>query len=207
MFDLHGKVVIVTGGNGGIGLGIARGLALAGADIAVAGRNEDKTTAAVAELQALGVRALGLRTDVVDDVQVQKMVADTVSGLGGVDILVANAGMNARKSPESYSLGEWHKIGSWLYYVLVAIAIAGVGFLAQFWTEATGEASIVNSYAVTAFIVTGFVAGIVYWLFSGRYAAGPDGQQASAPDVIAPPKAASSSDESSARVATWRTAK
>ncbi len=110
MFDLHGKVAIVTGGNGGIGLGIARGLALAGADIAVAGRNEDKTTAAVAELQALGVRALGLRTDVVDDAQVQKMVADTVSGLGGVDILVANAGMNARKSPESYSLGEWHKI-------------------------------------------------------------------------------------------------
>ena len=102
--------------------------------------------------------------------------------------------------------GEWQRIGSWLYYVLVGIAIAGVGFLAQFWTEATGEASIVNSYAVTAFIVTGFVAGIVYWLFSGRYAAGPDGQQASAPDVIAP-KAASSPDESSARVATWRTAK
>lgn len=103
--------------------------------------------------------------------------------------------------------GEWQRIGSWLYYVLVGIAIAGVGFLAQFWTEATGEASIVNSYAVTAFIVTGFVAGIVYWLFAGRYAAGPDGQQASTPDVIAPPKAASSSDESSARVATWRTAK
>ena len=103
--------------------------------------------------------------------------------------------------------GEWQRIGSWLYYVLVGIAIAGVGFLAQFWTEATGEASIVNSYAVTAFIVTGFVAGIVYWLFSGRYAARPDGQQASTPDVIAPPKAASSSDESSARVATWRTAK
>ena len=103
--------------------------------------------------------------------------------------------------------GEWQRIGSWLYYVLVAIAIAGVGFLAQFWTEATGEASIVNSYAVTAFIVTGFVAGIVYWLFSGRYAAGPDGQRTSTPDVIAPPKAASSPDESSARVATWRTAK
>lgn len=103
--------------------------------------------------------------------------------------------------------GEWQRIGSWLYYVLVGIAIAGVGFLAQFWTEATGEASIVNSYAVTAFIVAGFVAGIVYWLFSGRYAARPDGQQTSTPDAIAPPKAASSPDEFSARVATWRTAK
>jgi len=110
VFDLHGKVAIVTGGNGGIGLGIARGLAVAGADVAVAGRNDDKTSAAVAELQALGVRALGLRTNVVDEAQVQKMVSDTVSGLGGVDILVANAGMNARKSPEAYSLAEWHSI-------------------------------------------------------------------------------------------------
>ena len=106
--------------------------------------------------------------------------------------------------------GEWQRIGSWFYYVLVGIAIAGVGFLAQFWTEATGEASIVNSYAVTAFIVTGFVAGIVYWLFSGRYAAGSDGQRAAPSEVIAPPKAASSPDgagEPSTRVATWRTAK
>jgi 2-deoxy-D-gluconate 3-dehydrogenase len=110
MFDLRGKVAIVTGGNGGIGLGIARGLALAGADIAVAGRNEEKTTAAVTELQGLGVRALGLRTDVIDEAQVHKMVADTVHGLGGVDILVANAGMNARKVPESYTMAEWHKI-------------------------------------------------------------------------------------------------
>jgi len=100
---------------------------------------------------------------------------------------------------------EWQRIGSWLYYVLVGIAIACVGFLAQFWTESTGEASIVNSYAVTAFIVTGFVAGIVYWLFSGRYAAGPNRQRPSPSEVIAPPKAASPPDrpgEPSAKVAT-----
>ena len=110
IFDLHGKVAIVTGGNGGIGLGIARGLALAGADIAVAGRNADKTSAAVAELQGLGVRALGLSADVVDPAQVQKMVADTVDGLGGVDILVANAGTTIRKPPQDYSVAEWHHI-------------------------------------------------------------------------------------------------
>ncbi|MGI9149405.1 MAG: SDR family NAD(P)-dependent oxidoreductase [Chloroflexota bacterium] len=110
MFDLHGKIAIVTGGNGGIGLGIARGLAAAGADVAVAGRNADKTAAAVAELQQLGIRALGLRADVAQEAEVHRMVADTVSGLGGVDILVANAGMNVRKSPESYSLAEWHTI-------------------------------------------------------------------------------------------------
>jgi hypothetical protein len=107
-------------------------------------------------------------------------------------------------------LGEWQKIGSWLYYVLVGIAIACVGFLAQFWTEAAGGDTIVNSYAVTAFIVTGFVAGIVYWLFSGRYAAGPDGQRAPVSEIIPPAKAASPSKgpgEPSARVATWRAAK
>jgi 2-deoxy-D-gluconate 3-dehydrogenase len=110
LFDLHGKVAIVTGGNGGIGLGIARGLAMAGADVAIAGRNDDKTTAAVEQIKGLGVRCLGLQVDVVDDAQVSRMVTDTADALGGVDILVANAGINIRKSPESYSLAEWHQI-------------------------------------------------------------------------------------------------
>lgn len=109
-FDLHGKVAIVTGGNGGIGLGIARGLARAGADVAVVGRNDDKNAAALAELQSLGVRAIALKTDVTDEQQVRRMVAETVAQLGGVDILVANAGTNVRKPPEEYSLDEWHHI-------------------------------------------------------------------------------------------------
>jgi 2-deoxy-D-gluconate 3-dehydrogenase len=57
MFDLKGRVAIVTGGNGGIGLGMARGLAAAGADIAVVGRNETKSNVAVAELRQHGVKA------------------------------------------------------------------------------------------------------------------------------------------------------
>jgi hypothetical protein len=100
--------------------------------------------------------------------------------------------------------GEWQRIGSWLYYVLVGVAIACVGFLAQFWTETADEASIVNNYAVAAFIATGFVAGIVYWLFSGRYAGGRNGQRASGSEIIPPPPAASSTGkpgEPSARVA------
>ncbi|TME29009.1 MAG: SDR family NAD(P)-dependent oxidoreductase, partial [Chloroflexi bacterium] len=67
LFDLHGKVAIVTGGNGGIGFGIARGLAQAGADIAIAARNDDKTQAAVEQLGSLGVRAIGLHADLVDE--------------------------------------------------------------------------------------------------------------------------------------------
>ena len=94
--------------------------------------------------------------------------------------------------------GEWQRIGSWLYYVLVGIAIAAIGFLAQFWTEAAGEASIVNSYAVTAFIVTGFVAGIVYWLFSGRFARRRDRE----PEIISPARPAAPPNGPSPRAAT-----
>jgi 2-deoxy-D-gluconate 3-dehydrogenase len=110
LFDLHGKVALVTGGNGGIGLGIARGLAQAGADIVVAARNEAKNAAAVAELEALGIRSLGLKVDVTDRRQVEQMVAESVRRLGGLDILVANAGTNVRRAPHEYSLEEWHHI-------------------------------------------------------------------------------------------------
>jgi 2-deoxy-D-gluconate 3-dehydrogenase len=106
-FDLQGKVALVTGGNGGIGLGIARGLAQAGASLSIAGRNEQKTRSAVAELEGLGARAIGVRADVTDQQQVQQMVHDTVARLGGVDILIANAGTSIRKQPETYSLDEW----------------------------------------------------------------------------------------------------
>jgi 2-deoxy-D-gluconate 3-dehydrogenase len=110
LFDLHGKVALVTGGNGGIGLGIARGLAQAGADIAVAARNAEKTQVAVQELSCLGVRAVGVQADVADEQQVRTMVEHTVAALGGVDILVANAGTSIRKQPHEYALAEWSMI-------------------------------------------------------------------------------------------------
>lgn len=110
LFDLRGKVAIVTGGNGGIGLGIARGLAQAGASVAIAGRNETKIQAATSELEQLGCKPLGLRIDITDAAEVQRMVDETVAQFGGLDIMVANAGMNIRKMPEAYELGEWHEI-------------------------------------------------------------------------------------------------
>jgi len=106
-FDLKGKVALVTGGNGGIGLGIAKGLAQAGAAVAIAGRNQAKNAAAVA---ALGGGAIGLVADVNDSDQVRRMVAETVKAFGGLDILVANAGINIRKPPQDYSSAEWHQI-------------------------------------------------------------------------------------------------
>jgi|SRR5438105_1053025 len=110
LFDLHGKVALVTGGNGGIGLGIARGLAQAGADVLIAGRDTSKLAAAVGELQALGGRAAGTIADVTDQAQVKRMVAETAAQWGGLDILIVNAGMNIGKMPQDYTLDEWHQI-------------------------------------------------------------------------------------------------
>ena len=110
MFDLSGKVAIVTGGNGGIGLGIARGLALAGAEIVVAARNQQKTDEAVEHLNDLGVRALGVFTDVSDEASVAAMVKVTLDEFGGVDILVNNAGIGIRKAPQDYTLEEWNQV-------------------------------------------------------------------------------------------------
>ena len=110
MFDITGKVAIVTGGNGGIGLGMARGLASHGAAIVVAGRNADKSARAVKELQGLGAKASSIAVDVKDEASVNAMVADTVGRYGRLDVLVNNAGINVRKPPHELSLTEWREV-------------------------------------------------------------------------------------------------
>jgi 2-deoxy-D-gluconate 3-dehydrogenase len=110
LFDLRGKVAIVTGGNGGIGLGMARGLAEAGAAIAIAGRNEAKSDAAVAELRQRGAKAVSIVADVTDKAAVQAMVDLTARELGRIDILVNNAGINIRKPPQALDIEEWDRV-------------------------------------------------------------------------------------------------
>lgn len=110
MFDLSGRVAVVTGGNGGIGLGIARGLAQAGASIAIWARNAAKNEAAVKELEGLGGRAFALPCDVSDEAQVAGATAETVKALGQIDIGVANAGFGLAKSTLKLSLEEWRQV-------------------------------------------------------------------------------------------------
>ena len=111
MFDLKGRVAVVTGGNGGIGLGMARGLASAGARVVVAARNAEKSRATVAELGRLGGEPLAIEVDVSDAVSVAALVEQTIKKCGRIDVLVNNAGINIRgKQPQDYSLEEWHRV-------------------------------------------------------------------------------------------------
>lgn len=110
LFDLSDKVAIVTGGNGGIGLGMAKGLAEAGAKIAIVGRNTDKNASAVKEIKSLGATAIAVETDVRDATAVTSMVEAVVAEWGRVNILINNAGINIRKRPEDLSEKEWRQV-------------------------------------------------------------------------------------------------
>ena len=110
LFDLTGKVAVVTGGNSGIGFGIARGLARVGASIAVVARDAGKSARAVAELEALGARAIAIEADVTESAAHRRMAETAAERLGGIDILVNNAGTNIRKRPEDLGEDEWRTV-------------------------------------------------------------------------------------------------
>jgi NAD(P)-dependent dehydrogenase (short-subunit alcohol dehydrogenase family) len=110
LFDLSGRVAIVTGGGSGIGRQMAEGLAEAGAHLVLCARKPERCEQAAQELRALGVRTLGLRCDVRDPGEVQAVVDRTRSELGRIDILVNNAGTSWGAPPEDYPLEGWQKV-------------------------------------------------------------------------------------------------
>src|SRR5262245_32807848 len=107
VFDLKGKVAGVTGGDGGIGLGMARERASAGAQVVVVGRNEAKSRDAVKDLEGRGTRAFAVAADVGDEAAVGRMVEEVERRCGRLDILVNNAGTNIRKPAHELELAEW----------------------------------------------------------------------------------------------------
>ena len=109
-FDLKGKAALVTGGNGGIGLGMAKGLAQAGASVAVAGRDEKKNAEAVKALKALGASAFSVKANLREEESARAAVDQAAEKLGRLDILVNNAGMNIRKAPQDLSLADWNTV-------------------------------------------------------------------------------------------------
>jgi 2-deoxy-D-gluconate 3-dehydrogenase len=110
LFDLTGKVALVTGGNGGIGLGLASGLAQAGAKVMITGRKAAKGTVAVAELKKLGPDADFIEADISDEANCQRIVDETVKKFGRLDILVNNAGTNVHSPAQSMSLDDWNAV-------------------------------------------------------------------------------------------------
>ena len=110
MFDLSGRTVVVTGGNGGIGLGYARGVAKAGANVAIWARNEEKNTKAKEELESHGAKVITLACDVSDESQILASIEETAGQLGRIDACFANAGYGAPGDPLKISLEKWRKL-------------------------------------------------------------------------------------------------
>jgi len=99
MFNLTGKVAIVTGGYQGIGRGIAEGLAEAGSDLVICARSYDRCVDACSEIEKLGVKTLPIRCDISKAEEVKKLVSETANEMGRIDILVNNAGVGGSEKP------------------------------------------------------------------------------------------------------------
>jgi len=151
-FDLTGRVALVTGGNGGIGLGMARGLAKAGSTIVIAARNRDKAAAATAELTALGARTEALEVDVADPAACRAMIQTTNDRFGRLDILVNNAGIARGGRPESISLEDWSAV---LQTNLTAAMVAAQA--AYPLMKAQGGGKIINIGSMYAIFGAAFV--------------------------------------------------
>ena len=109
-FDLTGKVAVVTGGNGGIGLGMAEGLAAAGADVAIWGRNTQKNAKALERLKAHGKRVEALEVDVSDEQAVVDAMAESLARLGRIDTCIANAGVGGSAPLTEQTTEQWRKV-------------------------------------------------------------------------------------------------
>lgn len=172
LFNLEGHVAIITGGNGGIGLGMARGLAKAGATIAVWGRNIHKNAEAVAELSALGATAGGFAVDVTQEEQVASTMRETLERFGRVDSCFANAGVGRAAAFTEMTIEDWNAVvdinlvGAFLTFREAArhmiarggggklIGIASIGSIhgmprqAQYSASKAGLCALVRSLAV-----------------------------------------------------------
>jgi NAD(P)-dependent dehydrogenase (short-subunit alcohol dehydrogenase family) len=170
LFDLSGKVAVVTGGNGGIGFGIASALGVAGATVAVWGRDEAKTARAVERLGADKVSAVGLRCDVSDESEVRRATEETVQQLGRLDICVANAGKALHVPLLDSTVEEWNDVlttdltGVYLCFREAARHMAARGeggaLIAVSSVASRHAAPLMHSYAAAKAGISGLVRSV-----------------------------------------------
>src|SRR5204862_4533682 len=110
LFDLSGKVALVTGASRGLGQCFARALARAGADLVLTARRKEDTHAFAEELRATGRRVASFSLDVRDEASIRRLADDAPAALGAVDVLVNNAGCNVRKPALDVSWDDWNKV-------------------------------------------------------------------------------------------------
>jgi 2-dehydro-3-deoxy-D-gluconate 5-dehydrogenase len=110
VFDLTGRVAIVTGGNRGIGFGVTRGLLAVGASVVIASRDLKKSVEALKKLKVYQNRISSIETDVTKPESIRRMIRFALKSFKRIDILVANAGINNRKFPEEFGVNEWKAI-------------------------------------------------------------------------------------------------
>jgi 2-deoxy-D-gluconate 3-dehydrogenase len=152
LFDLSGRVAVVTGGNGGIGSSIAMGLAQAGAAVAVLARNEEKNQRVTGELQALGVHALAVRVDLTERGQLQPALEKVEETLGPVSILVNNAGISAVAGVLDHTLEDWDRV--------IETNLNACFLLSKFTAKSMvkrREGKIINIASMYSFFGSGFV--------------------------------------------------
>jgi len=110
LFDLSGKVAIVTGGSGGIGRAVAIGLARHGADVVVVARTLSKLEPVANEIRSLGKKATAISADVTDEQSVSRMVDDVMKEFSRIDILVNSAGLALRRPAAEITVNEWQQV-------------------------------------------------------------------------------------------------
>ena len=148
MFDLTGRVALVTGGNGGIGLGMAQGLAACGARVVFTGRRAEKNAAALAALPA---GSIGIEADLTQQGAPEAVLAEVLAKAGRLDILVNNAGTNVRKRPEVVTDDEWHQVLNLNLTAVMQLTRAAYPAL-----KASGHGRVINIASILSIFATAF---------------------------------------------------
>ncbi|MBN9329265.1 MAG: gluconate 5-dehydrogenase [Comamonas sp. SCN 67-35] len=140
LFDLSGKVALVTGGSRGLGLQMARALGEAGARVMLASRKAEELEHAAAELQAAGIAARWIAADCAQEADIQRLASETLQRMGDVDILVNNAGASWGAPAEDHPVAAWDKVMNLNVrgYFLLSQAVAKASMIPR------GKGSIIN---------------------------------------------------------------